>query len=109
MTRMTGLMAVLFATGGPAAEAAAADFGNVSLNPGETQRISTGSGRGLHVCNNFESAGTIDVVISSHAPQKLPPGLCLDDIGDVIVATNQGGGPATLTYKVKSRSRAGRG
>jgi hypothetical protein len=101
MKRSIGIAAALVAIGGAALPALAATrYGSFTLRPGETQQISIGAAaQELRVCNDATSAGRISVTVGTNEPRLLRPGLCYDyDIGDRIVATNQGDGPAFGTY-----------
>ncbi len=82
------------------APAAAANFGRVTLQPGELRKIDIGpTGRSLRVCNDIASAGTVVVVIGDNTPHALSPGLCAEDIGARLTVRSHAGGPATVDYK----------
>ena len=81
--------------------AMAADYGSFRVGPAERKEIVIGpTARELRVCNDFESGGTLVIVLGGHEPHVLPPGLCADDIGDTITASNQGGGQAVGTWRL---------
>jgi len=80
--------------------AAAANFGRVTLQPGELRKIDIGpTGRSLRVCNDIASAGTVVVVIGDNTPHGLSPGLCAEDLGARMTMQSHAGGPATVDYK----------
>jgi hypothetical protein len=79
--------------------AIAVDYGSFHVGPAETKEIVIGpTARELRVCNDFESGGTLIISLGGHEPHVLRPGLCADDIGDTITASNQGGGQAMGTW-----------
>ena len=91
-------VALLIATAGPAA---AAQFGSVTLKPGESQKISLFGGSGykrFRVCNNAESVSSVSVTIQPRDPRVLQPSLCTEDNGYELDLENQGSGPATITF-----------
>jgi hypothetical protein len=100
MKRSTSVAAVLFAVGVAALPAlAATQYGSFRLRPGETQVISIpASAVETRVCNDATSAGRIAVTVGGNEPRLLRPGFCADEIGDKIIASNQGDGPALGTY-----------
>jgi hypothetical protein len=100
MKRSTGIAIALIGAGVAALPAlAATEWGSFSLRPGETQQISVGpAARELRVCNDANSTGHIAVTVGTHEPRLLRPGFCGEDIGDMIVASNPGDGPAFGTY-----------
>jgi hypothetical protein len=100
------LFAALLATACSAlsSQAAAADFGIVTLDAGAAKAVSIGgSGRTLRVCNEANSAGAVLVTIGGNAPHYLASGLCAEDIGEQI-AFHSLGASATVDYKANCDS-----
>jgi hypothetical protein len=98
MKRIAITLGAMMALDVTSAEAVPYQWGTFSLKPSETRRISLLIGREVRVCNNFESGGTITITLGAHDPHRLMPGVCTDDVGSDIVATNVGSGPAYGTW-----------
>jgi hypothetical protein len=98
MKRIAIILGAMVDLGAGTAEAVPYQWGSFSVNPGETKHISLLIGREVRVCNNFESAASISVVVGPHDPHRVMPGVCTDDIGSDIVVTNLGSGPAFGTW-----------
>jgi hypothetical protein len=98
MKRIAIALGAMMTLGAEGAEAVPYQWGSFSLKPGETRRISLLIGREVKVCNDFFSGGTMTVAIGAHDPHRLMPGVCTDDVGGDIVATNHGSGPAFGTW-----------
>jgi len=107
MKRIPGIVRILIAMCFVATQAAAMEYGSFSLQPGAVQEVRTGSTyRLLRVCNDIGSAGAILATIDDREPHTLAPGLCVEDLGDVIKLQNQATGVATGTYRpVRNNSR----
>jgi len=98
MKRIIGIVGGMCALGAVSAQAVPYQYGNFSLRPGETRQIGLLIGREVKVCNNYQSSGAMTIVVNGHQPHFLFPGVCADDVGDIIVATNHGSGPTTGTW-----------
>ena len=80
--------------------AIAQEFGSFSLQPGQTKQIRIGSTyRTIRLCNDAESAGTLDAIIGDHDMIHLAPGLCAEDSGDTIQLHNAANGPVSGIYR----------
>ena len=100
MKRLAGVIGAAIGVGLLAPQALAAEGGNFSLKPGEAKQIViAATARELRICNDVASGGRMSVVLGSHTPLMLGPGTCADDMGDRILATNQGDSPATGTWR----------
>ena len=108
MKRIIGIVGAMCALGAVSAQAVPYQYGNFSLRPGETRQIGLLIGREVKVCNNYQSSGAMTIVVSGHEPHFLFPGVCADDVGDVILATNHGNGATTGTIVVAARAPPGR-
>jgi hypothetical protein len=98
--RLTGLAGAVVAIGLFANQALAADSGNFSLKPGETKEIWIGAtARELRICNDIASGGPIGITLGGHSSLVLGPGQCAYEMGDRILATNQGDNPAMGTWR----------
>ncbi|MEA2780269.1 MAG: hypothetical protein QOK29_1813 [Rhodospirillaceae bacterium] len=81
----------------------AAEYGSYSLASGQTATFRIGSTyRWLRVCNDFNSAGAVEISIGNHGSQSAGPGICVEDAGDVLKVQSKGTGPATGTYQYVS-------
>ena len=98
MKRIAIILGAMVDLGAATAEAVPYQWGSFSVKPGETKHISLLIGREVRVCNNFESAASITVVVGPHDPHRVMPGVCAEDLGSDIVVTNLGGGPAFGTW-----------
>ena len=85
-----------------AAPARAQNFGNVTLQPGETRKISIQGLQGyvpVRLCNDFTSSGTVTAIIHPRDPRTLTPGECTEDSGYQIEVTNHGTGQAMVVWQ----------
>jgi hypothetical protein len=85
-----------------AAPAGAQNFGNVTLQPGETRKISIIGFQGyvpVRLCNDLTSRATITAVIHPRDPRTLTPGECTEDSGYEIEVTNSGAGQAMVVWQ----------
>src|ERR1700747_3001081 len=99
MDRSMSVVLTLIGSSLLAEGAIAADYGSFHVRRAETKEISIGpTARELRVCNDFESGGTLIITLGGHEPHVLPPGLCADDIGDTIAASNQGAAQSMGTW-----------
>ncbi len=91
---------VLLVTAGGLMPVRAGEFGSFSLQPGETRAIRTGSTyRTIRLCNDSESAGTLDAIIGDHDMIHLAPGLCAEESGDMIQLRNAANGTVSGVYR----------
>jgi hypothetical protein len=80
--------------------AIAQEFGSFSLQRGQTKQIRIGSTyRTIRLCNDAESAGTLDASIGGHNMLHLAPSLCAEDSGDTIQLSNAANGPVSGIYR----------
>jgi hypothetical protein len=99
MRPSTGVAVALLTLGVTALPAFASQWGSFTLQPRETQMIRIDpSAVQLRVCNDATSKGRMAVTVGGNDTRLLRPGLCTEDIGDRILASNQGDGPAFGTY-----------
>jgi hypothetical protein len=99
MRPSSGIAVALLALGITALPAFASQWGTFTLQPRETQMIRIdASAVELRVCNDTTSKGRIAVTVGGNDTRLLRPGFCAEDIGDRILASNQGDGPAFGTY-----------
>ena len=85
-----------------AAPARAQNFGNVTLQPGETRKFSIMGFQGyvpVRLCNDFTSSATITAIIHPRDPRTLTPGECTEDSGYQIEVTNRGPGRAMVVWQ----------
>jgi len=83
----------------------AQQFGTIVVRPGELREVSIGPAyRMIRVCNDFNSAGTVEASISGGWTRTLQPGACLEDGGNGIAVRNRSGQPATVTFRSSSSS-----
>jgi hypothetical protein len=85
-----------------AAPAGAQNFGNVTLQAGETRKISIMGFQGyvpVRLCNDFTSSATITAIIHPRDPRTLTPGECTEDSGYEIEVTNRGSGRAMVVWQ----------
>ena len=100
MTRLAGVLGVAFGVGLFATDTMALQNGTFSLKPQETKQIVVETtARELRICNSNSSGSAIGVILGLHNPIMLQPGSCADDMGDRILATNQGDSAATGTWR----------
>ena len=100
MRHLASVIGAVIGVGLYAPQAMAADNGDFSLKPGEAKQIVIGApARELRICNNSASGGPIGITLGDHTPLVLQPGMCADDMGDRILATNQGSAPAMGTWR----------
>src|SRR5262249_118500 len=79
--------------GAPPPPASPSQWGRFPLQPRETQMIRIDpSAVQLRVCNDATSKGLIAVTVGGNDTRLLRPGLCAEDIGDRILASNEGDG-----------------
>ena len=98
--RLVGAIGVVVGLGLSGPLALAADNGDFSLKSKEAQLIVVGTtARELRICNNVASGGPIGITLGSHGPLVSQPGNCADDMGDKILATNQGSATAVGTWR----------
>ena len=84
------------------APAVAQNFGNVTLRPGETRKISIMGFQGyvpVRLCNDLTSNATITAIIHPRDPRNLTPGECTEDSGYEIEVTNRGTGQAMVVWQ----------
>jgi len=77
------------------------NFGQVTLNGGQTQTVSIfgfGGYQSVRVCNDATSIANVKVTIRPRDPQLLQPGMCTENTGDQIEFVNQGSGSALVNY-----------
>jgi len=87
-------------------QAAGANFGIVTLKPGETQTVDiSATGRNTRVCNDFFSSGPIVVTISDNAPHNLSPGECAEDFGERMMIQSRASGLSTVKFLTYNRRR----
>jgi len=82
--------------------ARAQNFGNVTLQPGETRKIPIMGFQGyvpVRLCNDFTSSATITAIIHPRDPRTLTPGECTKDSGYEIEVTNRGAGQAMVVWQ----------
>jgi hypothetical protein len=97
--RLISALAFLLAAGG-CLPALAAEFGSFTLQPGEARSIRIGSTyRTIRLCNDSESAGTLQAVIGASGTLQLAPGLCTEQSGDSIQVLNAANGPVSGVYR----------
>jgi len=85
-----------------AAPAGAQNFGNVTLQPGETRKIPIMGFQGyvpMRLCNDFTSSATITAIIHPRDPRTLTPGECTEDSGYEIEVTNRGTGRDMVVWQ----------
>src|SRR5438445_13467753 len=93
------VLVFLMAVGG-VLPALAQEFGSFSLQRGQTKQIRIGSTyRTIGLCNDVESAGTLDASIGGHNMIHLAPSLCAEDSGDTIRLSNATNGPVRCIYR----------
>ena len=98
--RLVGAIGVVIGLGLSGPLALAADNGSFSLKSKQAQLIVVGtSAHELRVCNDVASGGPIGIALGSRGPLVLQPGNCADDMGDRILATNQGSATAMGTWR----------
>ena len=101
--RLTGVVGAVVGIGLFAPQVMAAASGNFSLKPREAKEIWIGStARELRICNDIASRAPIGITLGGHSPVVLPPGECtyeMGEMGDRILATNQGDDPARGTWR----------
>jgi|SRR5476651_159892 hypothetical protein len=89
-----------FLAASSALPALAAEFGSFTLQPGEARTIRIGSTyRTIRLCNDSESAGTLQAVIGGSGTLQLAPGLCTEASGDTIQVLNAANGPVSGVYR----------
>ena len=94
------LAAVFFMAVAGVLPALAQEFGSFTLKPGETREFRIGATyRTIRLCNDAESAGTLDAIIGDHDTIHLAPGLCAEDSGDTIQLHNAANGPVSGVYR----------
>jgi hypothetical protein len=98
--RLAGVVGAVVGIGLLAPQAMAAASGNFSLKPKEAKEIWIGAtARELRICNDIASGGPIGITLGGHSPLVLGPGQCTYEMGDRILATNQGDNPAMGTWR----------
>src|ERR1051325_3914850 len=99
--RLLGFLFIV-ATAGlfPARPVEAQEFGSFTLKPGETRSFRIGTTyRDIRLCNDGESAGTLDATIGDHDMIHLAPGLCAEERGDAILLHNAANGPVNGVWR----------
>jgi hypothetical protein len=98
--RLAGVVGAVVGFALFAHQAIAAGSGNFSLKPREAKEIWIGAtARELRICNDIASGGAIGIILDGHSPLVLRPGQCAYEMGDRILATNQGEDPAMGTWR----------
>ena len=98
--RLAGVVGAVVGIGLFAPQAMAEASGNFSLKPGEAKEIWIGgTARELRICNEIASGGPIEITLGGHTPFELGPGQCTYEMGDRILAANQGDSPAMGTWR----------
>jgi hypothetical protein len=96
----------LLGTGLISGEAAGANFGIVTLKPGDAQTVDiSATGRNTRVCNDFFSSGPVVVTISDNAPHNLSPGECAEDFGERMMIQSRASGFTTVKFLTYNRRR----
>src|ERR1700676_5093933 len=97
---------ILISAGLISGQAAGANFGIVTLKPGETQNVDiSATGRNTRVCNDFFSSGPVVVTISDYAPHNLSPGECAEDIRERMMMRSHASGLSTVKFLTYNRRR----
>ena len=100
MMRLAGVLGAAVGVALFATDTMALQNGAFLLKPQETKQIVVETtARELRICNDISSGGAIGVILGLHNPLMLQPGSCADDMGDRILATNQGDSAATGTWR----------
>jgi hypothetical protein len=98
--RLAGAIGAVMGIGLSGPQALAADNGSFFLRSKDAQLIVIGTtARELRICNDVASGGPIGIALGSRGPLVLQPGNCADDMGDRILATNQGSATAMGTWR----------
>ena len=99
--RLLGFVFIAATAGLFSARAAEAqEFGSFTLKPGETRSFRIGATyRNIRLCNDAESAGTLDATIGDHDMIHLAPGLCAEQSGDTILLHNAAAGPVNGVWR----------
>ena len=99
--RLLGFVFIAATAGLFSARAAEAqEFGSFTLKPGETRGFRIGATyRNIRLCNDAESAGTLDATIGDHDMIHLVPGLCAEQSGDTILLHNAADGPVNGVWR----------
>src|SRR5215472_16090577 len=109
MRIMTPSLVILIGAGLTSGQAAAANFGSVTLQAGEARVVDLStSARTMRVCNDFFSSGRAAVTIGTNTPHDLSPGVCAEDIGDRMAVQSLAAGIATIEYWPLSDVRGSR-
>jgi len=107
--RLAGVIGAVVGVSLFAPHALAAGNGEFSLKSKETRLIVLGTtARELRICNDAASGSPIGITLGGRGPVVLQPGGCADDIGDRILATNEGSAAAMGTWRTYYSSRDGR-
>jgi hypothetical protein len=101
--RLAGVVGAVVGIGLFATQVMAAASGDFSLKPREAKEIYIGAtARELRICNDVASGSPIGITLGGHSPVVLPPGECtyeMGEMGDRILATNQGDNSAIGTWR----------
>jgi hypothetical protein len=98
--RLAGVVGAIVGIGLFAPQVMAAASGSFSLKPREAKEVWIGAAaRELRICNDVASGGPIGITLDGHGPLVLRPGQCTYEMGDRILAANQGDNPAMGTWR----------
>ena len=98
--RLAGAIGAVMSISVSLPQALAADNGSFFLRSKEAQLIVIGTtARELRICNDVASGGPIGITLDGHSPLVLRPGQCTYEMGDRILAANQGDSPAMGTWR----------
>ena len=97
---------ILIGAGLISGQADGANFGIVTLKPGETQTVDiSATGRNTRVCNDFFSSRPIVVTIGDNVPYDLSPGECAEDFGERMMMQSHAIGLTTVDFRTYNRRR----